>query len=1348
MIYQFGDCTLDIARHELRRAGEMINAEPQALKVLYYLLEHRERVVSRDELFEQCWPDSYVSDTSLTTCLRRVRQAIGQMRGGPTLIETVHRRGYRFVAAVRKVGEAGSSAAAVESASPVAPRPWSDEPLALAPERHGSQPTTILIVDDNPTSRELLEQQLQRRGYATRSASNGEAALDQVAAEAPDLILLDVMMPGIDGLDVCRQLKAREETQGIPVIILTALNTREERLAGFAAGASAFLTKPVSRQILIKQIETALSPMPAADNPPVDVHSEPTILPASPRADTPTPAMPPRLEAAAAAPMTERRHLSVLSCTLAQAVSLSLHLDPEDHYELMQTFRTLCLHILAQYDGYVAQQSDDGLLVYFGYPQAHEDDAQRAVRSGLAMVDAIQRGAITDFDIPGGPLAVQVGIGTGIMMMTSNSATDAAPSLGIGSASTLAARLGALAPPDTVVISEATAQLVAGYFDCKVLDDSILPDTAESGLTYEVRGESTLKTRLEVESAYGLTPFVGREAEIALMQERWTYVQEGLGQVILIQGEAGMGKSRLVQLLREQMVDELCVTLECRCSPYRLNTALYPIIDLVQRALQGPSESSPVSRLERLESWLTQYGIDRDETVPILANLLALPLPDGRYAPWSPTPLHQRERTLETLLSLLLVQATTSPLLFVVEDVHWADPSTLDFLHLLTDHVTTASMLVVLTARPGFETPWVQRTEMTRVVLNRLTRVQMESMITQVAAGKMLPAVVMEQLIEKTDGVPLFVEELTRMVLESGDLLEQDTSYRLRGALAEQSIPATLHDSLMARLDQLGAGKELAQWGAVLGREFSHEVLDAVTPYDEPTLHAGLSQLVEAGLMFQRGLYPQSRYRFKHALIQDAAYNALPKRRRQALHRQIAEVLEVQFPEMVESQPELLAHHYTQAGLTEPSIVYWEQAGRQALAHSANQEAMRHLTTGLEALQTLPDNADRQLRELTLQMLLGPVLMALKGQAAPDVQQVYVRAHHLCQQLGDIPQLFPALWGLWRFYNNRPRLTEARQVGEQLINLAEHLHDDGLSMQAHIALGVTLAYRGVFSMASTHLDSALALYDASQHRSLSQMYGGHDPQVYCLANQSHVLWRLGFPDQALAKSNDALALARQLSHPNTLAYALNFAGVIHGLRREIYVVETLMEEQIDLATVHSLALWQATGNIMQGWALSEQGQVDAGVAQLRAGLTAHVATGAELALPYWHCMLIEAYLNQDNVSEGLTVLAETLAIIDRTGESQMEAESYRLKGELLLRQFDPDVSQADDCFRRAIDVARSQQAKSLELRAALSLVRLRRAAGNGGEALALLSSVYRWFAEGFDTIDLLDAKTFLETLEA
>ncbi|WP_089935436.1 response regulator [Candidatus Entotheonella palauensis] len=1335
MIYHFEDYSLDEERHELRHAGEAVPIEPRVFQVLLYLLEHRDRVVSKAELFEQCWPDTFVTESALTRCMTKLRRAVGTPSGTTEVIKTVHRQGYRFVVEV-EVTEG------VDLDAPAAQPIPSSEPPALAPERPEPPGPIILVVEDEPTNRELLERQLHRCGYATRSATNGQEALDQVAAEAPDLILLDVRMPVLDGFAVCRQLKTQPASRWIPIILLTALDQPQDRHSGLEAGADAFLTKPIDRQELLARIETALSPPPSAARPSSETGLDPED-PETPVAPSPLLSFP-ASEPAPTAP-AERRQLTLLSCTLSGAAELAGHLDAEALHDVLRTFHRTCAEIVAPFDGQIAQHLDDGLLVYFGYPQAHEDDAQRAVRSGLALTEAMRQGALADWGLPGTPLALRVGIATGMMIVTPGATADAPPALGVGNASSLAVRLGALAPPGTVVISEATARLVAGYFECKGLEEAGPAGAPEPLRGYEVLSQSPLQTRLEVESAEGLTAFVGREAEVALLRERWTDVQEGLGQAILIQGEAGTGKSRLVQVLKEQVAGELTLTLEGRCSPYHQNTALYPLIDLTQRVLQGASVTSSVDRLERLEGLLARSDIALEETVPLLAELLSLPLPEGRYAPLSFTPRRQRERTLEVLVSFFLVQAAQSPLLVVVEDVHWSDPSTLEFLHLLMEQVATSSILVVLTSRPGFAPPWTLGAEMMPVaVLGRLTQGQTVDMITQVA-GKPLPAAVMQQLVEKTDGMPLFVEELTRMVVESDQLVERDGQYELSGELAELTVPVTLHDSLMARLDRLGSAKEMAQWGSVLGREFSYEVLEAVTPYDEAVLRGGLTQLVGAGLLHQRGRPPKATYLFKHALIQDAAYASLLRSTRQHMHEQIAQQLEERFCELVAVQPELVAHHHTEAGQAEQAIGYWQQAGQRASEHSAYQEAMSHLTTALTLLQSLPETLARHQQELPLQIALGTASLVVRGPAAPEVETAYMRARVLCQELGDTQDVFPVLWGLYQSYMVRGDLPRARPLGEDLLGLAERRDEAPLYVVAHLALGNPCFRIGELLSARRHLEAAIARDTPGQPR--PPVFGtAEDPGVICRGLGAWTLWLLGYPDQALGRAHEALRLATELAHHYSCAYALNMVARLCQFRRQEQDVSQHAEAAVTLSIEQGFRQWLMMGTILQGWALTARGQREEGLAQMRQGFAGSRAAGAELNASYYLSLLAEGYGVLDQVEAGLDALKEAFEVAERTGIYSWNAEVHRRRGELLLHQTIPDVAQAESCFHQALDIARQQQAKSLELRAATSLARLWQRQNKRKEAHDLLAPVYNWFTEGFDTADLIEAQQLVDEL--
>jgi class 3 adenylate cyclase/tetratricopeptide (TPR) repeat protein len=794
-------------------------------------------------------------------------------------------------------------------------------------------------------------------------------------------------------------------------------------------------------------------------------------------------------------PEAERRQLTVLFCDLVDSTVLASQLDPEEWREVVRAYQDTCAKVIARYEGHIAQYFGDGLLVYFGYPLAHEDDAQRAVRAGLGMIEALGQLNTRLAQQRGVQLAVRLGIHTGLVVVGEIGGGAKQEQLALGETPNLAARLQGIAAPNTLVISAATSQLLGGFFACQSLGTQLLKGFAQPIEVYQVRYESTARSRLEAAGRTGLTPFVGREAEVGLLQERWAQVKDGLGQVVLLSGEAGIGKSRLVQVLMDQGASEPQAWLTpCQCSPYYQNTALYPMIDLLERvALRFEREELPPQKIRKLEGFLVQYGLPLAETVLLFAALLSLPL-SADYAPLTFSPEHQKQKTLQAFLAIFLHIAAQQPVLFVMEDLHWVDPSTLELLSLLVDQGPTARLLALFTCRPDFSPPWTGRAHLTQVTLNRLPRRQAAELTGRVARGKALPAKVVEQVVAKTDGVPLFVEELTKMVLESGLLQEQAERYALTRSLPPLAIPTTLHDSLMARLDRLSAVKGLAQLGATLGREFAYELLLAVSPWDEGTLQRGLQQLVAAEFLYQQGLPPQATYRFKHALIQDAAYQSLLRSTRQQYHQRIAQVLEAHFPGVCDTQPELVAQHYTTAGRTEQAIPYWQRAGQQASDRSAYLEAISHVTTGIELLKSLPETPVRTQQSLTLHITLGTALLVTKGQAAPEVEQAYTQAYAWCQQVGEPPELVPVLFGLWRFYIVRPQFQMTRELGETLLRLAHQAHDPALVVVAHYALGATWCFLGALPAARQHLEEGSARYTPDQRRAPVFRIGG-DPGV-------------------------------------------------------------------------------------------------------------------------------------------------------------------------------------------------------------------------------------------------------------
>jgi TOMM system kinase/cyclase fusion protein len=1044
----------------------------------------------------------------------------------------------------------------------------------------------------------------------------------------------------------------------------------------------------------------------------------------------------------------ERRQLTVLFCDLVGSTALSAQLDPEEWREVVRTYQATCAAVITRYAGYIAQYLGDGLLVYFGYPMAHEDDAHRAVRAGLEIIEALH--ALNKQ--LSHPLQVRIGIHTGAVVVGAVGSEERQERLALGEVPNIAARVQGVAEPDSVVVSAVTQRLVAGLFDCQTLGPQTLKGLSTPLALYRVIRENEAQSRFEAAVRMGLTPLVGRDLEMGVLRERWAQAKAGEGQVVLLSGEPGIGKSRLVQTLKEQAIREGATRIECRCSPYHQNSALYSIIEHLQRFLHFHHEDSPPAKLDKLQQALAHYRFPQADTAALVAALLSLPHPAGA-PPLSLSPQKQKQKTQDALVAWLLEEAERAAVYCAWEDLHWTDPSTLELLTLLLEQVPITRLLALLTFRPEFLPPWRPRSYLTQLTLNRLGRQSVEAIVVNVTGGKPLPREVVQQIVAKTDGVPLFVEELTKMVMESGVVREEDGRYvgaHGNTPIPPLAIPATLQDSLMARLDRLSRVREIAQLGATLGREFSYELLHAVSPLDEETLQQGLRQLVEAELIYQRGLPPQAVYFFKHALVQDTAYQSLLKSRRQQLHQQSAQVLEKRFTEIKDTQPELLAHHYTEAGLITQALPYWQKAGQQAAARSAHAEAMSHLAKGLELLKTLPDTAERTQQELALQTTLGPVLIATKGFGVPEVEKTYTRALELCRQIGETPQLIPVLRGLQTFYLTRAELQTARELGEQLLTLAQRVQDQVFLLGAHFALGQTLYFLGELASAREHLEQGIALHDPQQYRSLA--WAGAHPGVACLPYAALVLWHLGYPDQALKRSYEALTLAQELSHPHSLAYVLSFTAWLHQCRREEQLTRERAEATITLSTEQGFPFWVAYGTNLRGWALAEQGQGKEGIVQIHQGLGAYQATGSYLNQSYYLAMLAEVYGKAGQAEGGLNAVAEALAAVDRTEERFYEAELYRLKGALTLqsRVQGPKSKvekEAEECFLKAIEIALRQQAKSLELRAVTSLARLWQRQGKKEEARQMLAEIYRWFTEGFDTKDLQEAKALLEELQ-
>jgi predicted ATPase len=911
----------------------------------------------------------------------------------------------------------------------------------------------------------------------------------------------------------------------------------------------------------------------------------------------------------------------------------------------------------------------------------------------------------------------------------------------VGETPNLAARLQGLAEPGAVVIAAGTRRLVGELFEYWDLGAVEVKGIAAPVPACQVLRPSVVASRFEALRGSVLTPLVGRDEEIDLLLRRWARAKAGDGQVVLVSGEAGIGKSRITAALAERLRAELHLRLRYFCSPYHQDSALYPFIDQLGRAAGFTPDDTPASKLDKLEALLARAE-PPVEDVALLADLLSLPASERHPLP-NLSPQRKKDRTLEALIRQLEGLARRQPVVMVFEDAHWIDPTSRELLDLTVERVRSLPVLLIVTFRPEFQPPWIGQPQISMLALNRLDRHDRTALVARIAGGKALPIDVIDQIAERTDGVPLFVEELTKSVLESGLLREEADRYVLDRAAPPFAIPTTLHDSLLARLDRLASVRLVAQIGAAIGREFTYELLRAVSRLGEDELLAALARLVASELALQRGTPPDAVYSFKHALIQDAAHGSLLRSVRQQLHAQIARALETHSPELMDSQPEIFAQHYAEAGLVEKSVAYWGKAGRRSAARSAMAEAAAQFQKALDQLALLPDDPERQRKELEFCSALGAVFRAVKGYAAPETGDAYARARVLWEQLGSPSAFLQVPYGQSVYHAFRGELDIALHLDEDLLHLSLQRNDSAGLVLGHYSSGRNLMFVGSFASSRSHLQEALALYDPISHRSLAHQGGIHPPAV-SQAVLGIVLLCLGYPDQALAQSDAAIAEARRLAHPPSLATISSLATLLRSLVGEDAALDEWADQLVAVATEQGFPYWRAQGTIFRGWVAVKNGDVTEEISLLRSGSTAFRATGAELWMPHYIALLARAADIAGQIEEAVTLVDDALQIVERTGERWFVAELYRHKGQLLLRQGHSEA--AEELYRKALSVAEEQAAKLWELRAAASLARLRCDQGRRAEARDLLAPVYGWFTEGFDTFDLKEAKALLDEL--
>jgi class 3 adenylate cyclase/tetratricopeptide (TPR) repeat protein len=1044
----------------------------------------------------------------------------------------------------------------------------------------------------------------------------------------------------------------------------------------------------------------------------------------------------------------QRRQLTVMFCDLVGSTALSTRHDPEDYREVIRAYQDACAGVITRFGGFVAKYMGDGILAYFGWPQAREDDAGRAISAGLGLIEAIAD--LTPLAGETNPFAVRIGIATGPVVVGDIVGEGAAQEAAVtGETPNLAARLQGIAEPNTVIVAATTRTLAGGQFTYDALGGQLLKGIDGETQVWRAISERRIESRFAAAHAAELTPLVGRKEELELLTRRWEQAKAGEGQVILLSAEPGIGKSRLSQALQDRIGDEAHVKLLYQCSPHHTNSALYPIISQIEHAAEFEAGDTAEEKLDKLEVLLELAGQPpANVVVPLIASLLAIPAAERHPLP-DLTPQQQKEQILSALNAQLVGLADQKPVLFIFEDLHWSDPTSLEFLELIVAQVEKLRAMAVFTYRPEFISPWTGAPHVTLQALNRLTARDCRAIAEGLSADVALPEEVIAQLIEKTDGVPLFVEELTRSVLDSQANVGTTKGEVSASQSVDIVIPATLQDALEARLDRSPAVREVAQTGAAIGREFQYNLLAQIISLPESDLGPALDDLSQTGLIFVRGTPPEASYVFKHALVQDTAYDSMVRSKRQGIHASIAEALINLQPETVETKPELLAHHFTEAGLLEDAIDWWTSAGRAAAARSANSESVALLERGLDLVTKLPASEARDQRELALHIALMAPLIAVKGQTSPELEAAFNRALELCDTIDAPDEMFRAMYAKWLFHSLGGQHATAFNQAEDMLRLAERTSDGEALLMGHNLLGRSLFLMGRTLEGLDHLNQMLAMFDRQRHGHLMVAYG-QDPAAIVEGYRAMALAVLGQPDAAKAAGERTITNVFELGHVNSIGPTLCMCGIIAAVIRADYAdMRQVCEQFQSITSQHDIPIWKAWEQIASAIAEVDVDPSTRTVNDLRVSID-HLATqmhGHGVFSPLLMHSLGQGYLSIGETAKTLETVSAGLKLIEASEERWFESQLHRLRGAALASADDPgENAKAEASMRKAIELAKSGGAKLFELRGATSLARYLHDGGRTTEACELLVPLYGWFDEGFDTPDLEEAKALLDEI--